>query len=252
MKFSWTRQDTKEHQLLLFGLFILLALVLSAWIISCGVVTFKKYDGEQITVTGTEVQTIKSDLASWTGTVARRANTMGQAYGLLQKDMAVLKRYLIQAGIPEKEIQVGSIVTDTLYSRSNNGESTNNVEGFDLSQSVTLESADVDKLEALSRDANTLLTRGLTLTSSAPQFFYTKLDSLKIDMLGKATQNAKARAESMARSTGNHIGLMRSAQMGVFQITDPNSTEVSDYGVNDTTSKTKKITAVVNVTFAIQ
>ena len=70
-------------------------------------------------------------------------------------------------------------------------------------------------------------------------------------MLAKATENAKRRAVSMAASTGNKIGLMRSAKMGIFQITPVNSYKVSWYGNNDTSSYDKKVTAVVNVAFAI-
>lgn len=40
--------------------------------------------------------------------------------------------------------------------------------------------------------------------------------------------------------------------MGVFQITPLYSTEVSDYGINDTTSIDKEITAVVNCEFIIK
>jgi hypothetical protein len=55
----------------------------------------------------------------------------------------------------------------------------------------------------------------------------------------------------MANSTGNKIGLMRSAKMGTFQINPVNSYDVSWYGNNDTSSYEKKVTAVVNVSFAI-
>jgi len=53
------------------------------------------------------------------------------------------------------------------------------------------------------------------------------LDELKVEMLAKATENAKLRAENMVKATGNRIGFMRSAKMGVFQITPVNSTEIS-------------------------
>ena len=76
--------------------------------------------------------------------------------------------------------------------------------------------------------------------------------SKKVEMLGLATENAKQRAENKVKATGNKIGFIRSARMGVFQITPVNSTEVSDYGVNDATSLEKKVTAVVNAGFSIQ
>ena len=71
-------------------------------------------------------------------------------------------------------------------------------------------------------------------------------------MLAKATEDAKQRATSMANSTGNKIGFMRSAKMGVFQITSVTSTDVSDYGENDTSSLDKKVMAVLTASFAIE
>ena len=40
--------------------------------------------------------------------------------------------------------------------------------------------------------------------------------------------------------------------MGVMQITRPNSTEVAGYGLYDTTTVEKDITAVVTVTFGVE
>jgi len=71
-------------------------------------------------------------------------------------------------------------------------------------------------------------------------------------MLAKATEDAKQRAISMANSTGNKIGAIRSAKMGVFQITPVTSTDVSWYGENDTSSLEKKVMAVVTASFAIE
>jgi hypothetical protein len=44
---------------------------------------------------------------------------------------------------------------------------------------------------------------------------------------------------------------MRSSSQGVFQITPRDSTEVSDYGFNDTSSREKDVNAVVSATFAV-
>ena len=85
-----------------------------------------------------------------------------------------------------------------------------------------------------------------------PEYFYTKLDELKLEMLAKATENAKQRAENMVKATGNKIGFMRNAKMGVFQITPVTSTDVSDWGINDTTSLDKKVMSVVTASFSIQ
>jgi hypothetical protein len=53
-------------------------------------------------------------------------------------------------------------------------------------------------------------------------------------------------------ASGARLGELRAVSVGVFQITPPNSTEVSDYGEYDTTTLAKDVTAVVNVTFALR
>ncbi|WAM34206.1 hypothetical protein OTK00_000385 [Caldicellulosiruptor morganii] len=71
-------------------------------------------------------------------------------------------------------------------------------------------------------------------------------------MLSLATEDAVRRAKQIAKSTGSSVERLKSASMGVFQITPLYSTEVSDYGINDTTSIDKEITAVVNCEFIIK
>ena len=63
---------------------------------------------------------------------------------------------------------------------------------------------------------------------------------------------ARDRAKSMLKSNHNRIGKIRSAKMGVFQITPVDSNDVSDSGFNDLSSIEKKVTAVANITFAIK
>ena len=109
----------------------------------------------------------------------------------------------------------------------------------------------MDNIDKLSRDATELINQGVEINSYPPQFFYTKLGDLKVEMIGLASEDAKLRAEQIAKSTGDDIGEVRSSRTGVIQITSKNSTDVSDYGINDTSSLEKKITAVVSISFSI-
>jgi hypothetical protein len=147
---------------------------------------------------------------------------------------------------------IDQIITSTIYKKTKEGKDTNEIEAYELGQSLEIRSKEVDKIAVISRESTELINEGIQFISSAPQYFYTELDKLKVEMLAMATENAKARAQSMANSTGNRIGFMRSARMGVFQITPVTSTDVSDYGENDTSSLDKRVMAVVNVGFAIE
>jgi uncharacterized protein len=60
------------------------------------------------------------------------------------------------------------------------------------------------------------------------------------------------RARALVETTGGRIGRLRSVDVGVFQVTAPNSTQVSDYGVYDTSTLDKDVIAVVNASFALR
>jgi uncharacterized protein len=89
------------------------------------------------------------------------------------------------------------------------------------------------------------------LESDPPQYLYTKLADLKIEMLAEATKDASTRAKQIAENSGCKLGAVRDARMGVMQINPLHSTSVSDAGNNDTTSMEKEITAVVSGRFEL-
>jgi hypothetical protein len=138
-----------------------------------------------------------------------------------------------------------------LYRKNEKGHDTNEIEAYLLSQGIEVKSHDVSRIDAVSRQSTELINQDIQFISEPPKYFYTKLAELKVEMLAKATENARERAVSMAKSTGNRIGVIRSARMGVFQITPATSTDISWYGENDTSSLEKKVMAVVAATFSI-
>ena len=242
----------KNTQIIILGLCIAAATIASSVIFSKGFLSVTKFMREQIAVTGSAQKAIKSDYAVWTGAFARREPLMADAFTKLGEDLVKVRKYLITQGIAEKDIIVNQIETETIYKKNEKGNNTNDIEGYRLRQTVELRSNDVEKIARISREATGLIHEGIEFYSGSPEYFYTRLDELKVEMLAKATENARQRAENMVKATGNRIGFMRSARMGVFQITPVNSTEISDWGMNDTSSLEKKVTAVVSASFSIE
>ena len=207
---------------------------------------------ESISVTGAASKTIQSDHAVWQIKFARQGKELKGTYAGMAKDLGLVKAYLQKQGVDEKAFNIAPVNTTTLYVKNSQGYDSNTVDAYKLEQTVRIESDDPKKLELLSQQAIDLINQGVVLDSQAPEFYFTKLDDLKIDMLGEATKNAVERGRKIAQSTGRDVGVLRSANVGVFQITAKNSTEVSDYGIYDTTSIEKKVTAVVNATFSVR
>ncbi|MFA6282102.1 MAG: SIMPL domain-containing protein [Candidatus Omnitrophota bacterium] len=242
----------RSTQIIILGVCIALATIVSTVILSKGLLQIKKFSNEVIDVTGSAQKQITSDYVVWNASFSGRSAQLKNAYEGLQADLETVITYFKQKGLKEDEIVISQITTEIIYQKNDKGNPTNDIEDYLLTQNVEVRSYDVKKVDNLARQSTELINQNIALISQAPQYFYTKLAELKIEMLSMATENAKARAITMAKAAGNKIGVMRSAKMGVFQITPANSYDVSWYGENDTSSFEKKVQAVVTASFAIQ
>jgi len=232
------------------GFALAVALVLSSIVLGWSFVHTKKSD-QTITVTGSAKKRIKSDLVVWRADVAFQSAHQQDAYKALQDSVPRVKQYLISKGIPENEITILAVSSTALHGKDNQGNETSEISAYSLKQELEVRSNDVDRIGKISREATELIGQNIPLESNPPEYYYTKIADLKIEMLAAASKDAKQRAQQIASSTGSNIGSVRSAKMGVMQITAADSNEVTDAGVNDTSSLEKDITAVVNVSFAV-
>ena len=202
---------------------------------------------QSIRVVGQGVKTVTSDLIKWNMTINKTTNVAYRSEGpsWIQEDLIKLKKYLASNGIEEKDILVEPVSSYANY--GNNG-----ITGYNFSQRVEVRSSDIEKIEKLALDNKALAKQDIYLQYSDLEYFVSNLAELKAEMLALATVDAKARAEEIAKSSGNKICSLLSAKTGVFQIRKPLSMDVSDYGIYNTSSKEKEIAVTVNATFKIK
>lgn len=237
----------ENYQLLLLGLFFSLSLIISTGMVS------RTLSRSGIEVTGSAVAIVKSDSAAWDLDITTAAKNKKKAYDQLIKNKDLVLKYLLAKGFGANEIAIQNMNSYPIFKKSTDtGEDTNEVDHYELSQTFIINSNNIQLIKDVSLDAENLLNQGVDVKSNPPSYFYTKLSDLKIKLLNEASEDAKRRAKAMLKSTGNRVGGIKSVKTGVFQITPPNSTEVSDYGIYDTSSIDKKITAVTQVTFSIR
>lgn len=237
----------ENYQLLIIGIIFSLSLILSTSIVT------KTLSRSGLEVTGSAVEIVKSDSASWDLEITTAAKNKKQAYDLLVKNKAVAINYLKSKGFGDNEIQIQNANSYPVFKKApDTGDNTNEIDHFEITQTVRIASNNIPLVKDVSLDAENLLNQGIDVKSNQPAYFYTKLSDLKIKLLNQASEDAKKRAKAMLQSTGSRLGSIKSIKTGVFQITPPNSTEVSDYGVYDTSTIDKKVTAVTQITFKIK
>lgn len=238
----------------IIALILAIGFIIGIFILS-GAYTYKFKQTEIISVTGAADTNFVSDLSVWTGSFSRTSFNMQEAYDALKKDEVIVMDYIQKQGLTKTEMTTSSINTEKLFNTTydENGRQTGSTfNGYKLSESITIESKDLMKVDKISREITQLIQSGVELTSSSPNYYFTKLGDLKIGLLAKASEDGKKRAETIAENSSSNLGDLRKATMGVFQITGQNENEDYSYGgAFNTSSINKTATITVKMDFAV-
>lgn len=238
----------------IIALIIGLSIIFSVIILSAAL-KYKYKVADAISVTGLGEKDFESDIISWRGTYSRKSFDLKAAYAELKADENIVKNYLIAKGIKEKDLLFSAVNVERSEEEKYdmNGKFSGRVfNGYILLQTVSINSKELDLVEAVSRKVTDLIEKGIELNSALPSYYYSKLSELKIDLLAKASADAKLRAETMAKSAGGGLGSLKKATMGVFQIVGKNQNETYEYGGSfNTSSRLKTASITVKADYVI-
>lgn len=234
----------EKLQVLTVGLLIIIAILISTKTL------ITAFSGNTISVTGSAYEIIQSDFGSLSFNLNVRRLNKNEAFKALQTQYKLVEKYLLDKKITKIERKTINGYYD--YKRDEKGVYTNIPESYHLTQPITISSDNVELIKEISNDITGLISQGLDINVYNVSYGYSKLPELKVKLLEKASLDAKSRATSMLKATNNLVGKIQSVKMGVYQITPVDSTDVSDMGINDSTTIDKKVTAVANVIFKIK
>lgn len=237
----------KKSNLLIPALLLTIGFIVVALVFSN---TFKyKYKQQNIvTVTGNALKNFESDIVKWKASYSRKSRDLAEASAMLEQDRKKVEEFLTSYDISKDEIvfQSVNIQKDYTYQTNHEGVSTSIFTGYSLSQTVVVTSNHLDNIGKVAREISSLLSLGIELTSQAPQFYYSDLESLKLDLIKEASSNAYQRAENIAQESQAKINQLQQADLGIFQITGLHEDEEYSFGGAFNTSSRSK-TAQITV-----
>jgi len=207
---------------------------------------------QTINVTGSAKQEIVSDFGMFRCSVRAEAPTAEAAYRQLLAARPRLLDFFATRGFPADQVRTFPMSNYAMPELTENGRETGRVLKYVYNQRFETQSSDVKAVEALSLAVGSLIEQGIYVEPEMPEYHYSKLAELKIEVQALAARDAAVRARKVAEASGARLGVIRSAKMGVLQITPRHSNMVSDYGINDLSSIEKEITAVVQAQFSIE
>ena len=232
----------KNLSAVILGIFMVIAFGLLGWFF------MKSRQAPQtVKVVGYATESFESNIVKWSVTLSERVSMTGveAGYKVMADKLSQFEELWKTTSIETSEFKVFPINVNREYGQ--NGQI-----GFSLTQRIYIVSDQIEKVEQLAVNPKLFVDKGVTFDNSTMEFFSTELDNIKKKLLGKATENARERAEEIVSATDLKVDKLISANAGVFQITEPYSTDVAAYGIYDTSSPDKNIKVTVSAEFLLK
>lgn len=241
----------ENKKILTFGFILGISLIIGTGVIAWSLITIKAAQ-DQIAVSGSARQRVTSDSVKWTGSFSRIIVQTGlkDGYAQMKKDENAVKKFLTDNSVKDEEINIFPVMMQENYNY--NGNNFNLPKQYILSQTIEVRSADVNKIKNLAANIQPLVDQGVFFSTTALEYYYTKLADMRISMLPEAIKDAKARGNKIAEGSGKIIKSIKTVDMGVVQVLSPNSVDISDYGSYDTFSVDKEIMITVKAIFNLK
>lgn len=239
--------------LIAVALALAFALPLSAAIAIGGVKDIKQRR-ETLVVTGSARYPIAANLATWRLVASAQRSTPAGAISALRAKLKQIDAFLAQGGLPVDAISKPPLQVSQVFVSVPTGltkPAFRKVPAWHVSQAYAIETGQIDTLVQTASKVGNLLAAGVDVSVSQIQYLSTQLTNAKFAALKLAVADARKRASTIAAGLEAHLGQVQKTSLGVYQITPRNSTAVSDYGIDDTTSRLKDVESVVSVTFRI-
>jgi hypothetical protein len=238
-----------------------IAIILTAIILGNSVKN-RNANQDSISVIGLGTRDFESDEINWSGSYSAKAMLAKDAYSAINTDKEKVKSFFISKGFQVDEFSFGGVSfqksyrTVTVESKGNEYKTEQIFDGYVATQSVAFSSRQnpilMKKIEDVVDQTSELINAGIEFDGGRIQYTYSDLPSLKHNLIEKGTEDARERAQKIVITAKGHLGKLKDASMGVFQITGKNSIEEDSYGGNlDIYSKNKTARITVRLTYTL-
>jgi len=193
---------------------------LAGWFVGHGFVRARTVE-RFVTVKGVSERDVEADVAFWPLQFVSTDDDLGRAQAKIERSRSAIIAFLKKHGIDSLRTELQRLeVTDVLANPYRSGTTTSR---FIISQTLMVRSDNPKIIQAASQKVGELVDAGVVLTTSGgfqggPTFLFTRLNDLKPQMIAEATANARKAAEQFALDSRSHLGGIRRANQGVFEI----------------------------------
>ncbi|MFT4831143.1 MAG: hypothetical protein ACI815_000786 [Psychroserpens sp.] len=185
--------------------------------------TGKKYD-RFVQVKGLSEREVNADLAVWPINITLTGNDLQSLKSDIESQNTDVYKFFIDQGFDQNELTKGNTNINDVRADIYNSNFQNNAFRYLAKSEFTVRTNDIDKLQKALSESLELMSKGIILGSKNTwrpiEYIFTGLNELKPPMIEEATKNAREVAEKFARDSDAEVGEIRMASQGLFSITD--------------------------------
>lgn len=201
------------------ALLVGLSIIILGWFLYSGINNIANRD-RQVVVRGLAEKEVTANKVTWPLVVKTIGNDLQQLYSQINNSNAIVKKFLTDNGIPEKEISIGAPV---VFDKDAQNYTTQSAYRYNVTEVITVTSTQVEKVNSLIKRQVELLKLGVAVSSDyeyRTTYEYTDLNKVKPQMIADATKNAREAAAKFAEDSECRVGEIKSASQGQFSIED--------------------------------
>lgn len=180
------------------------------------------YRDRVVTVRGLAEKEVTANKVTWPIVYKEVGNDLPTLYDKITANTEKIRSFLTTNGISEDEILVRP--PQILDLQADRYAADRRPFRYNVTSVVVVTSNDVAKVNSLITRQTELLRQGVAITAGDYEYNtiyeYTSLNDIKPEMIAEATANAREAADKFAADSQSHLGKIKTASQGQFDITD--------------------------------
>ena len=235
--------------LLLCALFVGVGFAMAGYFLAGAVHSFAN-NQRVVSVRGFAERDVQADLGLWQVRFTATGNDLTVVQAKVENDASLVRSFFLKNGFKATEILPLQTEMTDLMSRDYRTEGANQSR-YIINSGFRVRTPAVQQLaNTASTKLGDLIKVGVVLRDGQqpPNFIFTKLKTVKPQMVAEATRDARAAAENFAGDSGTKLGNIKNAEQGVFQILPRDQAD----GISAEQEINKTVRVVAGVTYFLK
>ena len=223
-------------------------LTTSGYALGDGLRRSKMAEHRSVTVRGVSERNVTADLATWSVSFSHEGTELAPVQQSVDQQASAIRAFFRRAGFRPEEITDSGVSLNREQPRDRDGNPVG-PQKLTVSRSIQLRTSDVTKARlAYARQAE-LLRDGVELSGTNISYTFTRLNSLKPQMIAEATRNARDSAEQFARDSGVRVGRLKTASQGYFSVGARDGEDCDDCSSSGGSTPFQKVRVVTTIDY---